>query len=57
MISAKYTYRGMGGAATGSVRLDFANGEPECLYFFDAPTSCRKASRRIVNAYLDGTYR
>ncbi|MFN7937102.1 MAG: hypothetical protein U0R19_27510 [Bryobacteraceae bacterium] len=57
MISANYSYRGMGGAAPGSVRLDFANGEPECLYFFDAPTSCRKASRRSVNAYLEGAYR
>ena len=57
MISSNYSYRGIAGSSPGSVRLDFANGEPECLYFFDAPTTCRKASRRIVNAYLEGAYR
>lgn len=57
MISANYSYRGLGGSAPGSVRLDFTNGEPECLYFFDAPTQCRKASRRIAKAYLEGAYR
>jgi len=57
MISANYSFRGMIGGGKGSVRLDFANGEPECMYYADFPTTCKKASRRIVNAYLEGAYR
>jgi hypothetical protein len=40
----------------GSVRVEFANGLPQCMYFFDFPTTCRSPSRRIVTTYEAGRY-
>ena len=30
--------------------VDFTDGLPECMYFFDLPTTCKTPNRRIVAA-------
>jgi hypothetical protein len=40
----------------GSVSISFADGLPECMYFFDFPTTCRTPNRRVVEAYANGAY-
>ncbi len=40
-IDAKYIVTTMGSQAPGKVRVTFAEDEPPCLYFSDAPTNCR----------------
>lgn len=56
-VSADYQFSGFGGQSAGSVTLTFKDGLPECLYFFDAPQTCRLPSRRIITAYEKGAYR
>lgn len=56
-ISANYLFNQMGNRQRGSVRLTFEDGLPKCLYFFDAPQTCRLPSRRIITAYEKGDYR
>lgn len=56
-ITGRYTFRGFNGRSQGAVTVEFVDGEPECLYFFDFPTTCRKASRRVSSAYAAGAYR
>ena len=41
----------------GSVTLEFVDGVPSCLFFFDMPAECRAANRRIASAYLNGAYK
>jgi len=56
-VSASYTYSAMGrNAYTGQVSLTFANDIPKCLFFSDAPQTCRSPSRRIINDYERGKY-
>lgn len=56
-IKANYLYQGVSGKSTGSVRITFnEDGFPECLYFFDFPSTCRTADRNIVLAYANGAY-
>ena len=55
-MSAKYIFQGFGGRSTGSVRITFNDGLPECLYFYDFPTTCRTADRRIVAEFANGGY-
>jgi len=52
-IVGKYLFNGR---SQGSVTLSFSDGAPECLYFFDLPTSCKNASRTIAAAYANGGY-
>ncbi|MEO1730342.1 MAG: hypothetical protein AAFR64_06355 [Pseudomonadota bacterium] len=56
-ISASYRFTQLGSPQRGSVRLTFEDGLPKCLYFFDAPNTCRLPSRRIMTAYEKGEYR
>jgi len=56
LIRASYGYSQLGQPAGGSVKLTFQQGLPKCLYFFDAPSTCRVASPRIANAYERGEY-
>jgi len=56
LVHAKYVYDGMGKMFTGTVSLSFANNLPQCLYFSDAPKTCRHPSRRIINNYERGKY-
>lgn len=55
-MRAKYIFQGFGGRSTGSVRITFSDGLPECLYFYDFPTTCRTADRRIVAEFANGGY-
>lgn len=56
-ITGRYFFRGFNGRSQGAVTVEFGDGLPECLYFFDFPTTCRRASRRISSAYAEGAYR
>jgi hypothetical protein len=42
---------------TGLVRLTFSDGLPNCMYFNDAPNTCRKAAYWVVERYAQGRYR
>lgn len=55
-LLAAYGYRDFSGQNTGTVRLTFINGIPDCLYFSDFPGSCRTPSSRIVMSYTNGFY-
>lgn len=55
-VSASYRFNVLGQVSRGDVRLSFKNGFPECLYFSDAPSTCRKASRGVINRYEKGQY-
>lgn len=55
-INVKYIFQGFSGQRAGSVRVTFREGLPDCLYFFDFPSTCRTADRRIVDAYANGGY-
>ena len=56
LVHANYSYTGMGKKFTGGVALTFANNLPQCLYFSDAPKTCRHPSRGIINKYERGRY-
>ncbi|MCM4156304.1 hypothetical protein [Gramella sp. AN32] len=56
-IKGTYTFSGFGGKKRGTVTLTFnAKGMPDCLYFFDFPTTCRPANRKIANEYAKNSY-
>ena len=55
-ISARYSFSQLGQHTSGSVAVAFQDGLPKCLYFFDAPSTCRIPSPRIANAYERGEY-
>ncbi|PCI72460.1 MAG: hypothetical protein COB26_00100 [Piscirickettsiaceae bacterium] len=55
-VTASYSFYSIQKRETGTVTLTFANDLPTCLYFFDAPQTCRKPSRRIINKYEKGQY-
>jgi len=52
-IVGRYLFNGR---SPGSVTLDFSDGVPECMYFFDLPSTCKTPNRRIVSAYVSGSY-
>ena len=55
-IIANYIFSGFSGRSKGAVTLTFTNGLPECMYFFDFPSTCRTPNRRIVAAYDNYSY-
>ena len=56
-VEGSYSFSGFGGTKNGSVTLTFNNkGLPDCLYFFDFPTTCRPANRKIAMAYAKNDY-
>ncbi|WP_373057963.1 energy transducer TonB [Zunongwangia sp. H14] len=56
-LKADYLFTGFAGKKKGSVTVTFNNAcLPECLYFFDFPTICRPASRKITNDYAKNAY-
>ena len=56
-IKGSYTFSGFGGTKNGSVTLTFdSEGLPDCLYFYDFPTTCRPANRKIAMAYAKNNY-
>jgi len=52
-IIGKYLFNGR---SQGSVTLSFSDGIPECMYFFDLPSTCKSPNRRMVAAYSNGGY-
>lgn len=55
-VSAKYRFGGMDGVRTGSMRVTFIEGYPECLYFSDQPDSCRAPDKKVVAQYVHGAF-
>lgn len=52
-ISGRYLFNGR---SQGSVSLTFSDGVPQCMYFFDLPSTCKTPSRTIAAAYSSGGY-
>ena len=57
VIRADYTYSGFGNNGKGWVQIDFTNGLPKCIYFFDFPSNCKKPNSGIVASYAQGAYK
>ena len=55
-IMARYSFSGPNGRQTGRLTVSFKDGVPDCLYFSDAPDSCRLPSQRIISAYEKNAY-
>ena len=55
-ISGKYLFTSINSRNSGSVTVDFSDGVPGCIYFSDAPSSCKTPDRRIVATYSSGGY-
>jgi len=53
-VTGSYLFNGQ---RRGSVTISFSSGLPECMYFFDFPSTCRTPNRRVVEAYANGAYR
>jgi len=56
-IVGSYSFDSANGRRQGSVTVQFSDGLPQCVFFFDFPTTCRTPSRRIITAYESGRYR
>lgn len=56
VVRASYAFSSMGQRASGQVLLKFQNDIPACLYFSDAPQTCRHPSKRIIKDYENGRY-
>ena len=54
-VHATYSQKGV--SPEGSVDIAFTDGTPACLYFADAPASCKPPSPSVVKQYKDGVYR
>lgn len=55
-VKSNYTFNAMGNLTQGTVYLTFERNLPACLFFSDAPNTCRRASRAIVNRFETGQY-
>jgi hypothetical protein len=55
-IMARYSYSGSQGRQSGRVTVSFKDGTPDCLYFSDAPDTCRAASQRVISAFEKNAY-
>ena len=44
------------GTSPGSVTVEFSDGLPECMYFFDLPGTCRTPDHHVVAAFANGSY-
>jgi hypothetical protein len=55
-VMAGYSYTGMQGTQRGRVTVSFKDGSPECLYFSDAPDTCRLPAAGVVSAYEKNAY-
>lgn len=56
-VTASYGFNTLGQISRGNVVLTFEDGRPACLYYSDAPRTCRIPSPGIVTAYEKGEYR
>jgi hypothetical protein len=55
-VIAQYSFTGMQGTQRGRVTVSFKNGSPDCLYFSDAPDTCRLPAAGVVSAYEKNAY-
>ena len=55
-ITGNYSFDGSKGRNRGSVTVEFSDGLPQCIFFFDFPTTCRTPSRRIITTFENGRY-
>jgi len=55
-IAGNYSFDGSRGRSRGSVTVEFSDGLPQCVFFFDFPTTCRTPSRRVITTYENGRY-
>jgi hypothetical protein len=55
-ITAQYSYAGMQGTQRGRVTVSFKDGSPDCLFFSDAPDTCRLPAAGVVSAYEKNAY-
>jgi hypothetical protein len=55
-LKANYSYTGFGSNGQGWVKIDFTNGLPKCIYFFDFPSNCKTPNSSIVASYAQGDY-
>ena len=55
-IVGNYLFEGVNGRSRGSVTVQFSDGLPQCIFFFDNPATCRTPSRRIITKYENGGY-
>ena len=55
-VMARYTYFSPQGRQTGRLTVSFKDGTPDCLYFSDAPDTCRAASQRVISAFEKNAY-
>jgi len=55
-IVGSYLFDGSKGRNKGSATVQFSDGLPQCIFFFDFPTTCRTPSRRIITTYEEGRY-
>ncbi len=51
------TYGQQGFTNEGSVNITFSDGVPSCLYFADAPTTCKTPDPDVMKRYGFGEYR
>ncbi|MEO8028072.1 MAG: hypothetical protein ABI823_16425 [Bryobacteraceae bacterium] len=52
-VTGRYLFNGRN---QGSLTVSFTDGLPECMYFFDFPSTCRTPNRRVVAAFAAGGY-
>jgi hypothetical protein len=56
VAKANYSYSGFGNSSTGWVQINFTEGLPKCMYFFDFPSNCKTPNSSIVASYAQGDY-
>lgn len=56
VVKANYNYMGFGSSPTGWVQINFTQGLPKCMYFFDFPQNCKTPNSSIVASYAQGNY-
>ena len=54
-VHATYSQQGL--TSESSVEIAFTEGTPSCLYFADAPSTCKAPSKTVIKQYQDGDYR
>ncbi|TKD58969.1 hypothetical protein [Flavobacterium sp. ASW18X] len=54
-VRADYSFKGFGNGK-GWVQVNFENGLPKCIYFYDFPENCKTPSGSIVASYAAGNY-
>jgi hypothetical protein len=55
-VMARYAYADTRGPQRGKVTVTFKDGSPDCIYFSDAPDTCRVPATRVVSAYERNAY-